>query len=241
MVKAGILGFGEVGQAVAKFYKDPLVKDLQRDDGLEGVEVLNICIPYNGDEFIEVVKKEIGLIKPGLVIIHSTVAPGTTKKIADETGVMAVHSPVRGVHPNLFEGVKTFVKYIGADTEQAGIIAKDHLESLGMKTKVFTPSKTTELGKLFSTTYYGLCIAYHAEMKKICEKEGVDFDKTVTDFNKTYNEGYVQLGKPNVVRPVLYPPEGGIGGHCVIPNAKILKKNYPSKALDLILEHEKNN
>jgi len=151
---------------------------------------------------------------------------------------MVVHSPVRGIHPYLYEGIKTFVKYIGAETEETAKAAKEHLESLGITTKVFIPAKTTELAKLFCTTYYGLCIAYHAEMKRICEQEGIDFEKAVTDFNQTYNEGYTKLGKSNVVRPVLYPPENGIGGHCVCENANILKKFYQSEVFDFILKYK---
>jgi len=232
-LKIGILGYGEVGQAVAKFYKNPKIKDLKRDDELKRVDILHICISYSNN-FVKIVKKEIKKIKPRLTIIHSTIAPGTTKKI----GGMVVHSPIRGIHPNLYKGIKTFVKYIGADNKKAGKLAKKHLESLGIKTKVFQPSIVTELGKLFSTSYYGLCIAWHGEMKKMCEKAGIDFEKTVTDFNKTYNQGYSKLGKKNVVRPVLYPPGGGIKGHCLIPNAEILKEYHKSKALDLILEYK---
>lgn len=232
-IKIGILGFGEVGRAVDKFYRNPKIKDLKRDDGLEGVEILHICIPWK-DNFIKIVKKEIKKIKPKLTIIHSTVAPGTTKKL----GGMIVHSPIRGIHPKLYQGIKTFVNYIGADSKKAGKLAKRHLKSLGIKTKVFTPSVTTEIGKLFSTCYYGLCIAWHGEMKKICDKAEIDFEKAVTDFNKTYNQAYPKLGKKNVVRPVLYPPKEGIGGHCICQNAEILKKYYKSKALDLILKYK---
>lgn len=241
--KIGILGFGEVGQAIAKFYglagsPQAKIKDLTRDDGLEGIEVLHICIPWT-KSFIKVVQKEIKEIKPKLVIIHSTVAPGTTKKIISDLprayrGV--VHSPVRGVHPKLYQGIKTFIKYIGADNKKAGELAKKHLESLGIKTKVFMPSIATEIGKLLDTSYYGVCIAWHGEMKKICDKFGLDFDDTVTDFNQTYNEGYKKLGKTNVARPVLYPPKDGITGHCIIPNGEILNKYFKSKAIDLILE-----
>jgi len=231
--KVGILGYGEVGQAIAKFYKNPQIKDLNRNDGLEGVEILHVCIPWSNN-FIKIVKKEIKKIKPKLTIIHSTIAPGATKKI----GGMIVHSPVRGVHPHLYQGIKTFVKYIGTDNKKAGELAKKYLESLGIKTKVFSSSITTEIGKLLDTPYYGLCIAWHGEMKKICDKLGVNFNEAVTDFNKTYNEGYKKLGKPNVTRPVLYPPERGIGGHCVIPNAELLKKYYKNKALDLILKYK---
>jgi len=229
----GILGYGEVGQAIAKFYRKPKIKDLNRNDGLKGVEILHVCIP-DSEKFISIVKKEIKKIKPKLTIIHSTVTLGTTKKI----GGNVVHSPIRGVHPKLYEGLKTFVKYIGTDNQKAGRMAKKHLESLGIKTRVFTPSATTELGKLLDTAYYGLCIAFHGEIKKMCDKFHLDFDQVATDFNQTYNEGYQKLGLKNVIRPVLYPPKPSIDGHCIVSNAKILKKLFRSCALDLILKYQ---
>ncbi len=241
--KIGILGYGEVGQSIAKFYKKPLIKDLKRDDELIGIDILHICIPWS-DKFVKIVKREIKQISPSLTIVHSTIAPGTTKKLVlslPKELKMVVHSPVRGMHPHLYGGIKTFVKYIGADNKKAGQLAKRHLENLGIKTKVFPSSLTTELGKLLDTTYYGLVIAWHGEKKKLCDKLGVDFDQAVTDFNKTYNEGYKKLGKHNVVRPVLSPPAGYIGGNCLIPNAKLLKKHFNSKAIDLILDYENRN
>lgn len=230
----GILGYGEVGRAIAKFYAHPLIKDIETDDGLRGVRVLHVCIPWSG-RFVEIIKKEIKNIQPELTIIHSTVAPGTTKKI----GGMTVHSPIRGIHPNLYQGIKTFVKYVGADDKRAGRIAKAHLESAGMKVSVCMPSVVTELGKLLDTTYYGLCIAWHGEMKRLCDMVGTNFEQTVSDFNRTYNQGYAKLGKHNVIRPVLYPPSSGIGGHCVILNAEILRSlPFHSKAIDLVLAYK---
>jgi hypothetical protein len=240
-IKVGIFGYGEIGKALSKFYgpegsANVKIKDLNRDDGLRGVDILHVCIPYN-DKFVGIVEKEIKNVKPKITIIHSTIAPGTIEKI----GGMVVHSPVRGVHPFLFEGMKTFVKYIGADNKEAGEMAKNHLEGLGIKTKLVYPAKTSELAKLFCTTYYGVCIAWHKDMKKICDKLGVDFEQVVTDFNKTYNEGYTKLGKTNVVRPVLFVDDKPIGGHCVVPNAKILKNYFESRAFDFILDYEKKD
>jgi|SRR3989344_583557 len=231
--RIGILGYGEVGQAIAQLYKNPLIKNLTRDDGLFEIDILHICIPWSGN-FVDIVKKEIKKSGAKLVIIHSTVAPGTVKKI----GALAVHSPVRGIHPNLYQGIKTFVKYIGADDKNSGLLAKKHLESLGIKTKVFPSSVTTEVGKLLDTTYYGVAIAWHGEMKEICDKFNIDFDQAVTAFNQTYNDGYKKLGKHNVIRPVLFSPKGSIGGHCIVPNAKLLKKYFNSKAIDLILDYQ---
>jgi len=238
--KIGILGYGEVGQAIAKLYKKPLIKDLKRDDGLIDLDILNICIPYS-DKFIKISEKEIKRAKPKLIIIHSTIAPGTTEKLSLKFNGMVVHSPIRGVHPNLYKGIKTFIKYIGADNKKAGKLAEKHLRSLGIETKVFYPSLATELGKILDTTYYGVIIAWHGEMKKICDKFNVDFEKAVSDFNRTYNKGYAKLRMSNVVRPVLYPPKYFIGGHCIVPNAEILKKYFNSLAIDLIFKYRKKN
>lgn len=236
--RIGVLGYGEVGQAVAKFYQKPLIKDLKRDDGLKRVDVLHICIPWD-ETFESTAIKEIKVIQPRLVIIHSTVAVGTTKRLIQKSkNEMIVHSPIRGVHPHLYEGIKTFVKYIGAQTKKAGSAAEKHLKSLGIKTKVFTPAATTELGKLLDTTYYGLCIAFHGEVKNMCDNLKLDFEDVMTDFNTTYNEAYIKLGKKNVVRPVLSPPKGGIGGHCIISNARILEKQFKSDAISFLLQYE---
>lgn len=224
--KVGILGYGEIGKAVSQFYASPKIKDLNRDDGLAGVEILHVCIPWS-DKFIDIVKKEIKKIKPKLTIIHSTVALSATKEI----GGTAVHSPVRGVHPKLFEGIKTFVKYIGADNKRAANLAERHFKKLNIKTKTFFPSKTTEALKLWDTAQYGWLIVLNKEIKKWCDKNNVDFEAVYTEANKTYNEGYKKLGREEVLRPYLKHIEGKIGGHCIIPNCRILKSGITETIL----------
>ena len=133
----------------------------------------------------------------------------------------------------------TFVKFIGSDTIEAAELAKSHCEELGISPYICNSSRTTELGKLLSTTYYGLAIAWHGEMQKICKQMGVSFDQAVTIFNETYNKGYQKLDRGDVVRPVLYPPDGGIGGHCIIPNVEILNTYSSSLVFELIQQYEK--
>jgi len=230
----GILGYGEVGQAIAKFYQSPLlrkrfrvqikIKDLNKDDDLKGVEILHVCIPWS-ENFVKIVKKEIKKIKPKLTIVHSTVAQGTTKKIISGlSGAYGdiVHSPIRGIHPNLYLGIKTFVKYVGADNKKAGEMAKRHLEELGIKTKLLAPSAATEALKLWDTAQYAWMIVLNKEIKKWCDKKGLNFNAVYSEANKSYNEGYRKLGKPEVIRPYLKYIPGEIGGHCLIPNCYLL-------------------
>ena len=239
-MKIGIVGHGQVGQAVAKLYSETdttktwfsfdkiLIYDPYQGmmDDISDVDILNVCIPYNKD-FVSIVND---LPTPNwYTVIHSTVPVGTTEKF----GHKFLHSPVRGVHPNLYEGLKTFVKFIGGD-EQLAEAYSGHLKTLGVETHICKDAKTTELSKLADTTYYGLCIAFTSDMKKLCDEYDLDFMEVMTKYNNTYNEGYKKLGKPNVVRPVLYPTDK-IGGHCVIPNAKLLPR---TKLIDGLLDYE---
>lgn len=234
-MKVGILGYGEIGKAVKKLYglHQVFIRDLDRDDGIENCRYLHVCIPYSKN-FVNQVSEIIEANNPSYVIIHSTVQPTTTEKIVERTRAKVVHSPVRGIHPELLEGLLTFEKYVGADFDCEEVI--EHLNSLGIKTKLVS-SRTSELAKLLSTTYYGLCIAWHGEMQKMCDELNVDFEEVTTDWNNGYNEGYLKLDMAHVVRPVLYPPTR-IGGHCVLENTEILKQSFESEALDLILKYK---
>ena len=78
---------------------------------------------------------------------------GTTKKINGN----CVHSPVRGVHPNLKQGIETFYKFIGHNDYSLGEQVAKHYTSLGINYSLWPDSKSTELAKLLSTTY---CLAW---------------------------------------------------------------------------------
>jgi len=233
----GILGYGEVGKALAKFYKNPQIKDLIRKDKLIDLDILHICIPYDKN-FVKTVVKEIKSSKAKLVIINSTVAPGTTRKIQKlSLHNNIVHSSVRGKHPNLYLGLKTYVKFVGSDNLKAGKMAVSHFRSLGIKSKLLKNSVASELAKLFCTTYYGVCVAWFKEMARISEQFGLDYQEVFPAYNKTYNSGIRRVGMKQFVRPELQADKGPIGGHCVVPNAQILAKYIKSPALDLILKY----
>ena len=211
-----IIGAGEVGRALFEVLKDGydvLLRDKQSD--LEGrFDVLHIAYPPFKD-FVSVTKNYVKQYRPKLVVIHATVPVGVTKKV----GLNAVHSPIRGVHPHLAAGIRTFVKYFGgAKAKEAAKI----FAALGVKTQTFQKAETTELAKILDTTYYGWNIIFAKEAERLARKFKLDFDEVYTVPNKEYNEGYRKLGKPNVARPVLKAMPGKIGGHCVVPNCDLL-------------------
>lgn len=209
---------GQVGSALFKvlspYYKDG-VQGIDLHDSLDQqFDVVHICIPYN-DRFIPVTQAYLDkYLKPdGLPIIHATVAVGTSAHFG------AVHSPIRGKHPDLEGGIRIFEKFFGGPraAEASAIFF-----AIGIRTVLTDKAENTEAMKLWDTTYYGWNIIFEKAVHAYCERYGLDFDIVYTHANRSYNEGYQALGLKNVVRPVLDHCEGKTGGHCVIPNARIL-------------------
>ncbi|OGH05969.1 MAG: hypothetical protein A2W22_03515 [Candidatus Levybacteria bacterium RBG_16_35_11] len=237
-MKVGIIGLGEVGSAIKKLAekKHNVFTKNRKIDLIKGnkIDILHICIHYS-TEFEKTVVKAIKDYLPRLTIIESTVAPGTTERIYKKTKVLICHSPIRGIHPHLYKSIKTFVKYIGPTTPIAGKKVSSYYKNLDVKTEVFKDSKTSEIAKLFDTTYYAWNIIFQKELYKICQKQKVPFEQVYKKWNETYNEGYKKLKKANVIRPVLKDYPGKIGGHCLIPNCTILESNLSNLISKTIL------
>lgn len=239
-----MIGLGETGSALLEFIKGKcklvLGFDLDHSKFEDDVplhfepEVMNICIPYS-PSFSEIVLKYIEMFDPHLVIIHSTVKPGTTGFIWEELqkkdpSVRLVHSPIRGnVRDGMLWGLKTYTKFIGGFDKDSVKEAADFLSWLGMKVFIANSPLETEFSKLFETSYYGICIAWFQEMKRISTTFGLKYSD-VEDFIRTVETD--SGGK--VPRPVYFP--GLIGGHCVIPNAELLWDVYHSKFLTALFE-----
>ncbi|MGA2386465.1 MAG: GDP-mannose dehydrogenase [Candidatus Bathyarchaeia archaeon] len=194
------------------------------------VDTMHVCLPCDSQEkFVDVVVGYVEEFKPRLVIVNSTVPPGTTLKVAARCTCLVAHSPSRGVHKNAEHMVwemKRWRKYVGGADAAAAEAAQAHFEKLGLKVKVLKGCTETELAKLFETTYRAWMIACFQEMHRISRAFGADFNETVDFLEDTHR---VRLD-----RPVMFP--GVIGGHCLIPNTELLLDAYDSEFLRLILE-----
>ena len=215
-----ILGHrGEVGSALLKLFvssaKEKVMGvDFKSPETLsnikESFDVVHVCIPY-GKDFISEVTQYSGKAK--LTIIHSTVPIGTSRSLG------AVHSPIRGVHPNLFTSLQVFTKFFGGEyADLAAQIFREH----GIKTVCVPDPEQTEAMKLWETEQYRRFILLSKEIWLWCKEHRVDFDLVYTKANETYNEGYHLMGMDHVARPVLRYVAGPIGGHCVEANHKLL-------------------
>ena len=241
-----ILGLGEIGHTLFGLYSAAkenftvygLDLDMEKMRALKQnkdtipakIDTLQVCLPCGSlEKFADVVKGYSERYKPKLVIINSTVPPGTTLKVAASCKCLVAHSPSRGVHiteEHMIWEMKRWTKYVGGADATASKAAKLHFEKIGLKVKVLKSCRETELAKLFETTYRAWMIACFQEMHRISRAFDAEFDEAVDFLADTHKE--------RLDRPIMFP--GVIGGHCLIPNTELLLKSYDSDFLRLILE-----
>jgi UDP-N-acetyl-D-mannosaminuronate dehydrogenase len=222
-----VVGLGEVGKALMEIVKSKhqtFGVDINLPASVSRCDVMHICFPFQSDKFVGQVVEYIHRYRPALSIINSTVAPGTTRSIAVESGTAVVNSPVRGKHDRMQAEMLHYAKFVGALDPQAGQRAVEHFEGLGMKTRLLSSPEATETAKLTETTYFGLLIAWAQEIERYCEKLGVNYDEVVSFYEEI-----------KFFPPVKYFP-GVIGGHCVMPNIDILLQKFPSALLQAIVQ-----
>tara|TARA_Y100000310_G_scaffold228308_1_gene230628 strand:+ start:485 stop:1312 length:828 start_codon:yes stop_codon:yes gene_type:complete len=228
-----VIGTGEIGVSLADLIEESgqykvFRKDIDPLDISVPIHIMHICIPYS-ERFVEIVKDYAVQYKPKLIIVNSTVRPGTTNKVTQETNISSVHSPVRGRHPLLKEDLLKFIKFVGGEKE-AVKKAKEHFESIGITVVSLDNTINSEVGKLLSTTYYAMNITVHREFHRLCEEIGADFSQAVSLFNATST---IDIGH-KIPRPLMFPSK--IKGHCLIPNIDILKHDVKSELLDFVLK-----
>jgi UDP-N-acetyl-D-mannosaminuronate dehydrogenase len=247
-----VVGLGEIGSTVfsilknsGKFQVFGLDMDkakMEENGALEPpvpatIEVMHICIPVpNKNKFVEIAKGYIEKYHPKLTIINSTVPIGTTIELYKQSGGLITHSPCRGVHKNKEYMIKEFsrwTKYVGGATPEAGETAKEHFTLAGLKTKQLANCTDTEFAKLFETTYRTWMITFFQEMHRLARKYNtvdpemkIHFDETVDFIEDTH--------RLRNDRPVMFP--GVIGGHCLLPNSKLMLEEFEPEMLKLILE-----
>lgn len=243
--RVGILGCGEIGSSITKICKEAgyevLIRELKYDQiAGDRITYLHVNIPEkNNKQFINTIVKNIQETKPKLTIINSSTTPGTTRKIFLQTHLPIIHSPVIGVHPNLYESIKyLFPKIIGPVNKQSLDLAREHFRKLGVQILEYDRAEESEAAKLLDLVYYAWNIIFCKWVDSICKELGYNFAQVYTKHNQIYNAGYSKL-LPHVIRPVLVPIPGPIGGHCTIPDTLLFHKFYMNLFTSFILSENK--
>ena len=229
MKKDVVVGMGEIGKPILKllskrniavgFDLNPDLMDQRKFQRYKNLQTsfLHITIPVT-DKFINNVLKLDKKFQPECIVIHSTIKPGTTKKLQEKLSIPVIYSATRGIHKRMIYDLKRYTKFfVISENAPRGKWASSRFVKLmkrcGIKTKKMSKPETLELAKIIcDTSYLGWLINYAQLSNMIAIEHGVDYDE-MWSFSDEIQEF---LGN----RPKLYP--GYIGGHCVIPNLDLI-------------------
>jgi UDP-N-acetyl-D-mannosaminuronate dehydrogenase len=220
-----VIGLGETGGPLKEILEKtyPTISRDIEPVGITGnVGVLHICYPFQIGDFVGSTIKYIQEYKPELTIIHTTVVPGTVRKIHERVGGLIAYSPIRGKHTRMRQDLLAYTKFVAGMSTDACTQAGMHLKNVGFKVVQIDSCEALEAAKLVETTYFGLLIAWAQEIERFSTTLGVD-----------YNDLMALTEEVNYLPPVIFQP-GYIGGHCIIPNIHLLQKVCSSPFLDLI-------
>ena len=238
-----IVGMGEIGNALMQVLsrddtatmfafdiKDMKFHSVRRDVKYMyqwKIYYMHVCFPYS-DTFEHDVLGYIKRFEPKVVIIHSTVLPGTTAKLQGMAKIPIVFSPVRGVHKTMVDDMLYYRKFISSLKNSVLEDVKKRFNKSGMIVGTYGDPTTLEYAKILcDTTYYHILIAYNQWTHLVAKRRGLDFDE-LWEFAYDIDR---KLGN----RPVMFFDKKGIGGHCVIQNTKLLQTIHDDPLLQLLL------
>ena len=189
------------------------------------INYLHIAIPYTSN-FTNIVIEYIKKFSPEIVFIQLLPQEQREKYSMLPTNLLPIHLYVANTQ-NMKRHLLFWSKWIVTIPQSIVEEAATHLREMGFKVKVYRGSpETLELAKLWETVYRAVMMAAWQELHRITRRYQADL-AIIAEF---VGEVHEVLGD----RPIYFP--GYIGGHCLIPNTKILNKVHPSKLFDFMLE-----
>lgn len=174
--------------------------------------ICHVCFPYS-NTFVKDVVDYAKLYESPLVVIHSSIKPGTTKEI-NEQGVAAVHTPTLLDQDNLYS-MKHFRRLIGFDDPSVGIMAEKHLRHC-FNTALIQGSYQTELTDLCYNMYIMVCRSTTFEIMRMFELFKSDHSIFMEMLSYS-NIGFVSLNKQSSMLMNYKPDMSKIPGDYRLP------------------------
>ena len=143
-----------------------------------------------------------------LVVLRSTVYPGTTAYVAQHLAargksVDLAFCPERIAEGHALEELQTLPQIIGADTEPAAARAEALFGKLAAST-IRTTTKEAELAKLFTNTWRYMKFAVANQFFMIADQAGVDYTNVLNAIRKDYPRAADLPGPGFAAGPCLF-------------------------------------
>ena len=193
--------------------------DLINQGGFDDCELAVVCVPtpMKKDNSCDtsIVEEMVGKLDSKIIVIKSTVTPGTTKKLKE------LYPDKRIVFSPEFAGESTYwspyafdtdmkalpYQIIGGDLEDTKEVVELLLPILG-PTKEYcqTDPTSAELVKYMENSFYAMKVTFCNEMYEVCKAFGVDYNIA--------RELWTKDPRINKMHTAVFPGKRGYGGKC---------------------------
>lgn len=224
----GIIGQGFVGNAIYqkfKNYYNVLTFDLDNSkcnstekELINNSEVIFVCLPTpmnedgscNIDIVESVIKKINDTSKGKIVVIKSTIAPGTTDRLNSKyENITIAFNPEFLTERNAIEDYENQNRIILGGPRTATTKLKQVFSKVFPKAEIIkTDSTHAEMVKYLINTFLSVKVSFANEIYQLCGKLSIDYDKVVE--YATHDE---RLGNSHWSVPG-HDGDFGFGGHC---------------------------
>ncbi len=234
-LNAGHTTFKENG--LDELFQDALNAGIKFSTEYQVTDTYIVSVPTPYDKFskkvdacyvVAAVKSVLEVAPKGaIIVVESTVSPGTMEKFVrpavEEAGfvvgedVHLVHAPERIIPGNMVYELYHNNRTIGADNRAIGEKIKKLYSSFCRGEIVVTDIKTAEMTKVVENTFRAVNIAFANELARICRHDNMDVYEIIKICNMHPRVNILQPGP-------------GVGGHCISVDPWFLVGDYPSLA-----------
>ena len=238
-MKVGVMGVGVVGGELAKTFNDPILYDPPKKllGDLNKTDVIFVCVPtpFTGtfdDTYIKQAFNHLETLDEKIVVIKSTVLPGTTDKLQENSKHKIIFSPefIRELHvkEDTVNPERQIVGYTKKSKNVAGI-------ALGLLPKApykkVMKAKEAELVKYMGNCFLALKVAFCNQIYDYAKSKGIDYEpvKEAVSYDSRIGKTHMEISEDGY---------RGYGGACFPKDMKsfILESN-----LSILKEADKYN
>tara|TARA_Y100001951_G_C11254419_1_gene248492 strand:+ start:128 stop:958 length:831 start_codon:yes stop_codon:yes gene_type:complete len=246
--KIAIIGYGYVGKGMSNFFKgyyetivyDPYLAERRLVPSVSKKQVNScyasfICVPTTMNEDgscdISVVEEIMSWLDTELIVIKSTVAVGTTEKLAKRYGTHSEDGTTNVIFSPEYIGESTYwTPYtfhkdmretpfyaFGGDEVTCNKAIELFLPVAGpCKTYHITDSKTAEMAKYVENTFYATKIAFCNEIYDVCESMDIHYNQV--------RELWLLDPRLNKMHTAVFKDNRGFGGKCLPKDTSAMVK-----------------
>lgn len=224
--KVAIIGVGYVGNAYAKLFTEPVLYDpgrgfVNRDEVNKcGLAIISVptAMKDDGSCDISIVEDTLSWLEVPLILIKSTIPPGTTRALKEKYGKRICHSPEYigegGYYvpfwqfPHPTEPQHHSFMIIGGDPKDRDDILDFFFPILGASKTYYQVDETTsELIKYFENSAIATKVVLCNEFYEIAKTFGVSYPQV--------REGLVLDERQGKMFTAVFRDKRGFGGKCL--------------------------